>query len=101
MLQLEEMEDNYVDYCSFEALITRVKFYAGESEIRPMLRVLLVCDHGNGYNDNAVMAKALDSRLVIGHLDKNNSCCCCPDHRQLSNWFNYNSVSLFSRCSLK
>ena len=78
MLQLEEMEDNYVDYCSFEALITGVKFYAGECEIRPMLRVLLVRDHGNGYDDNAVMAKALDSRMVIGHLDKKTAAVVAP-----------------------
>ena len=73
VLQLEEMEDNYVDYCSFEALITGVKFYAGESEIRPMLRVLLVRDCGNGYDDNAVMAKALDSRMVVAPIIDN-----CP-----------------------
>ena len=35
-----------------------------------MLRVLLVHDHGNGYDDNAVMAKVLDSGKMIGHLDK-------------------------------
>ena len=81
------------------ALITRVKFYGGESEIKPMLRVLLVCDHGNGHDDNAVMAKGLDSGKVIGHLEKR--CCCCPNYIQLSSWFINNSVSLFSRCSLK
>ena len=44
-----------------------------------MLRVLLVHDHGNGYDDNAVMAKVLDSGKMIGHLDKK-CCCCCPDY---------------------
>ena len=32
-----------------------------------MLRVLLV---GNGYDDNAVMAKISDIGKMIGHLDK-------------------------------
>ena len=70
VLQLKEMKANYVDYCSFEALITGVNFYAAKLEIKPMLRVLLVRDHGNGYDDNAVMAKVLDSAKVISHLDK-------------------------------
>ena len=66
----ERNESEHVDYYSFEALITGVNFYAGELEIKPMLRVLLVRDHRNGYDDNAVMAKVLDSGKVISHLDK-------------------------------